>query len=302
VPCGATAAKVFTNASGLPGLAFPGERERYPSKEAVADYLRRYVETLQLPVRTGSLVTRVSRLAADFDVETATWTLRTRRVVVATGPFQTPASPQVADGLAATVLQLHSSDYRNPGQLPDGPVLVVGSGNSGMQIAHELAATRPVHLSVGTESSTLPQRLLGRDIFWWLTRTGIMGKAADSRLARRVRARGELVIGTSLRKLRRAGGIIHSRTTRTEAATVSFVDGGSVSPAAIVVHRIPPPLLLAEDPGRVGGRAPCAPARGQRRRRAVLPRLGVAAHPRLGLARLRRRRRGTPRRPHHHDR
>ena len=101
--------------------------------------------------------------------------------------------------------QLHSADYRNPQGLPDGPVLVVGAGNSGLQIAEELAATRQVDVSVGERAPVLPQRLLGRDLFWWLTRLGFMRVNSDSRLGRRMRARGEFVIGTNRRRLHRAG-------------------------------------------------------------------------------------------------
>ena len=84
--------------------------------------------------------------------------------------------------------QLHSAGYRNPQALPDGPVLVVGGGNSGFQIAEELAATRQVDLSIATKDPMLPQRLAGRDLFWWLTRLGLMRVTADSRLGRRMRA------------------------------------------------------------------------------------------------------------------
>jgi putative flavoprotein involved in K+ transport len=87
------------------------------------------------------------------------------------------------------VVQLHSSGYRNPAELPGGPVLVVGAGNSGLQVATELARTRQVHLAVGSTGPALPQRLLGRDLFWWLTRLGLVTRSADTPLARRTRAR-----------------------------------------------------------------------------------------------------------------
>jgi putative flavoprotein involved in K+ transport len=95
--------------------------------------------------------------------------VRSCAVVVATGPFQTPFIPAASIELADCVTQLHSSGYRNPGHLPDGPALVVGGGNSGFQIAAELAATRAVDLAIGTHNMAIPQRILGRDIFWWQT-------------------------------------------------------------------------------------------------------------------------------------
>jgi putative flavoprotein involved in K+ transport len=90
-------------------------------------------------------------------------------VVVATGPFQVPFVPLAADKLDPAVTQVHSAAYRNPQAFPDGPVLVVGGGNSGFQIAEELAVTRTVDLSIATRYPMLPQRLGGRDLFWWLT-------------------------------------------------------------------------------------------------------------------------------------
>ena len=97
-----------------------------------------------------------------------------RHVVVATGPFQVPFVPPAAGDVDERVTQIHSADYRNPAQLPDGQVLVVGGGNSGFQIAEELAATRKVDLAVGRRVPSLPQRLLGKDLFWWLTGVGFM--------------------------------------------------------------------------------------------------------------------------------
>ncbi len=108
---------------------------------------------------------------------------------MATGPFQVPFVPPAATKLDPSVTQVHSAAYRNPQALPDGPVLVVGGGNSGLQIAEELAATRPVEVSVGENPPMLPQRLLGRDLFWWLTRLGLMRVPAETRLGRRAQAR-----------------------------------------------------------------------------------------------------------------
>ena len=84
--------------------------------------------------------------------------------------------PPFADDLAPDVVQIHSTAYRGPADVPDGPVLVVGGGNTGFQIAKELAPTHEVTLAIGSRQKPLPQRLLGRDLFWWLTRTGLLRK------------------------------------------------------------------------------------------------------------------------------
>ena len=156
----------------LPGMAFPAPADTYPGKEAVADFLRDYATRFDLPVQLSKRVTALSRIGDEFEVRTDDEVFRAQQVLVATGPFQSPFTPEVGHGFDGSVTQIHSTDYRNPQSLPPGPVLVVGGGNSGLQIAHELVATRQVDVSVGEKVPMLPQRLLGRDLFWWLTRLG----------------------------------------------------------------------------------------------------------------------------------
>jgi putative flavoprotein involved in K+ transport len=133
------------------------------------------------------------------------------------------------------VTQVHSADYHNPQALPDGPVLVVGGGNSGFQIAEELAATRQVDLSIATKYPMLPQRLAGRDLFWWLTRLGVMRVTAGSRLGRRVQARGEFIIGTNRRRLERAGVRFRPRLVDADGRTVRFADHSLLEDVGVVV-------------------------------------------------------------------
>ena len=111
---------------------------------------------------------------------------------------------------------------------------MVGAGNSGRQIALELAASHAVTLAVGTESLQLPQRVLGRDLFWWLTGLGVVTKTDQSLLARRMRARGDLVIGTPLRELRRAGVVIRPRLVSSAPDGVHFADGRTSSPSTVI--------------------------------------------------------------------
>src|SRR5689334_8831627 len=136
----------------LPGFAFPGDPEGCPGKDEVADYLEAYAARFDLPVRLSSPVTSVRRAGAGlFTVDTAGWTVRARQVVVASGGFTGPFIPGFAARLDGGITQLHSRAYRNPGSVPDGEVLVVGGGNTGVQLARELAeAGRPVALSVSS--------------------------------------------------------------------------------------------------------------------------------------------------------
>jgi len=153
----------------LPGMAFPAPADTYPGKEAVADFLRDYATRFDLPVRLSKRVTELSRIGDKFHVRTDDEVFRAQQVLVATGPFQSPFTPEAGHGFDGSVTQIHNTDYRNPHSRPSGSVLVVGGGNSGLQIAHELVATRQVDVSVGEKVPMLPQRLLGRDLFWWLT-------------------------------------------------------------------------------------------------------------------------------------
>ena len=228
--------RLFTSArfDALPGMAFPAPADTYPGKDAVADYLQSYASAFGLPVSLDSRVLRLDRTAEGFELTTADTVWRARQVVVATGPFQVPAVPSLAAGLDASVTQVHSAAYRHPAGLPEGPVLVVGAGNSGLQIAEELIGARPVDVAVGTSLPALPQRILGRDLFWWLTRLGAMRVPATSRLGRRMQARGEFVIGTDCERLRQAGVRFRPRLTGAEGRTVRFADGSTL-PVGVVV-------------------------------------------------------------------
>ncbi len=158
----------------FPHLEFAGlGPNEFATKEQVADYFVEYVEQIDAPVRTGVEVTSLRRNdgSPGFRLETSDGVIDARRVVVATGPFQDPAVPPIVPADAAPQ-QLHSSDYRNPAQLPDGAVLVVGAGSSGVQIADELLASgREVYLSVGPHDRP-PRRYRERDFVWWL---GVLG-------------------------------------------------------------------------------------------------------------------------------
>jgi putative flavoprotein involved in K+ transport len=228
--------KLFTPAQydALPGMAFPAPADSYPTKDPVADYLQAYAAAFDLPVRLNARVTRLSKTDDGFEVRTADSTYRAGQVVVATGPFQVPFVPPQARGLDPSVTQLHSTDYRNPQALPEGPVLVVGGGNSGFQIAEELAAGRQVDLSIATRYPMLPQRLAGRDLFWWLTRLGLLRVTVTSRPGRRM-SRRDFVIGTNRRRLERKGVRFRPRLVDADGRTVRFADHSLLEDVGVVV-------------------------------------------------------------------
>ena len=152
----------------LPGMPFPGDRHAYPSKDQVADYLDAYARHFDLPVHMGIKVDRVQAQAgaSGFVVTAGDRVLEADQVILATGAFHHPRVPAVADELDPGILQLHSSEYRRPAQLRDGPVLVVGAANSGAEISLDIARAGGRHV-----------RLAGRD-------TGQFPVDIESRLGR----------------------------------------------------------------------------------------------------------------------
>jgi putative flavoprotein involved in K+ transport len=158
----------------FPDRAFTIDADAFATKEQVAQYFEDFAGQIDAPIRTGVEVKTLSRDAQSgrFLALTADETIEAAQVVVATGPFQRPSIPAIEQGIAEGVEQIHSNDYRNPGQLPAGAVLVIGAGSSGVQIADELARDgRQVYLSVGPHNRP-PRSYRGKDFCWWLGALG----------------------------------------------------------------------------------------------------------------------------------
>lgn len=144
---------------GLPGMRFPAPPWSFPAKDEVADYFESYARHFALPVDLGRRVDRLSASGGGYVAQLGERTITADNVVVATGTFgRTPFVPDFADRLDPMIMQLHSSEYRRPGQLRDGPALVVGASHSGADVAYELAESREVILS-GRDPGQIPVRL-----------------------------------------------------------------------------------------------------------------------------------------------
>ena len=154
--------RLFTPAryNALPGLPFPGPGHLFSTKDEVADYLETYAARFELPVRTGVRVNRLSRNGSRFVLEAGDRILEAENVVVAMATHQVPSVPPFAHELDLSIVQLHSGDYRNPSQLQPGGALVVGVGNSGAEIALDVANDQPTWLA-GKESGRVPFRIEG---------------------------------------------------------------------------------------------------------------------------------------------
>jgi putative flavoprotein involved in K+ transport len=173
---------------GLPGMPFPGSPASYPTKDEAADYLEAYAREFELPFRTGVRVDRLSKAGDRFELSCGERTLRAENVVVATGAYNTPRVPAFARELDRSILQLHSKEYRNPSQIQKGAVLVVGAGNSGAEIAIELAPHHKTWLS-GRDTGQEPARAGSRldrlvTPLMWLVATRLTVETAPGRKLR----------------------------------------------------------------------------------------------------------------------
>jgi putative flavoprotein involved in K+ transport len=183
--------RLFTPArySGLPGWSFPAPPFAYPSRDEVADYLQAYAARFDLPVHQGVRVDRLAREGARYLVAAGERRWEAAQVVVATGAYQRHRIPSFAAELDPAIVQLDTSHYRNPTQLRPGGVLVVGAGNSGAEIAHEVAGAHPTWLS-GPDTGHLPVRTGGRadrlltPPFWWFASRVL---TVDTLVGRKVR-------------------------------------------------------------------------------------------------------------------
>jgi putative flavoprotein involved in K+ transport len=228
--------RLFTPAQydNLPGMPFPAPRDTYPGKDNVAEYLQDYAARFQLPVRMKMRVTSLTESDSVYVLKAGGEALEASQVVIATGPFHVPSIPPIAKDLDPDVIQMHSVNYRRPQSLPLGKVLVVGAANSGCQIAQELSATHTVELSAGQRIPAIPQRPLGRDIWWWATGIRLDRVTVGSRLGRRLAERDQVIGGGPRQLAKRHGVRVRPRATMATGRRVTFADGSFSEYDAVV--------------------------------------------------------------------
>jgi putative flavoprotein involved in K+ transport len=222
--------------SALPGLRLAGDADGFPGKDEQADYLEAYARHFELPVRLGSQIERLERQAHGFRaVVLGGAVVEARAVVIASGAFQQPALPPMAGQMAGEVQQFTPREYRCPAQVPPGAVLVVGDGATGRQIARDLAASHHVTLAASGRAEPIAHRLLGKSVFWWMDRLGLLLAPADTALGSAIRRR-DPIPGPELRLpgLRRAGVRIARRLVAVKGRRMEFADGQSLEVDAVI--------------------------------------------------------------------
>lgn len=234
--------RVFTPAKfdGLPGVPFPGDPLNFPTKDDIAGYLEGYAAQLDLPVSRGVRVERLWRDADRFIAASNGHRWEARNVVVATGSTQTPKVPGFATDLAPAVVQFHSSHYRNVLQLQDGPVLVVGLGNSGAEIAREVSRTHVTYVA-GKPTAELPVkhgRVAARFAFPVVRIVGLhvltLGTPIGRRLLPAMKAHAEPLIRTKTKHLAAAGVQRVPRVTGVQSGLPVLEDGTRLDVANVI--------------------------------------------------------------------
>ncbi|GAA1808050.1 flavin-containing monooxygenase [Agromyces neolithicus] len=223
---------------GLPGTPFPGDPLAFPTKDEVAAFLEDYAAAQGLPVRSGMRVDGVRREGDHFMTSAGSNRWESHNVVVATGGCQAPKVPDIADRLGDAIVQLHSSDYRNPAQLPAGPVLVVGVGNSGAEIAREVAASHET-LIAGTPSAqppVRPNRANARFFYPVIRFVGLHVLTLANPLGRRSAAKmaAAPLIRTKVSDLVAAGVRVVPRVTGVHDGRPAFADGTACEVSSVI--------------------------------------------------------------------
>ncbi len=221
--------------SVLPGLAFPGAPEGRPTKDEMADYLQTYADHFALPIQIDTRVVGMQKHGETFMLQTTQGNYQAMTVIVATGPFHHPRIPPFASALSPQIEQLHSAWYHNLSQIPPGPVLVVGAGDSGAHIAAELAHSHPVSLAAAHPLYFVPLTLLGKSLFWYLDSLRLLEVDGATRLGRWLKAQPEPVLGLELKQALREKQVqIKPRVTSAQGNVVQFADGSQAQVRSVI--------------------------------------------------------------------
>jgi putative flavoprotein involved in K+ transport len=218
--------KLFTPSefNNLPGMEFPHEKGHYANKYEVAKYLKSYVSKFKIPIEFNHKITSLKKEKGVFTLKSSQQKFEAKNVIIATGPFHKPFTPSFHTKIAKDITQLHSEYYKSPDQLQEGPTLVVGAGDSGVQILNEISQTgKLVYFSGNTNIISIPQEILGKTLWWWFQKTGFLSAHKYSWIGRKLSKGVQPVIGTKAKTLFQKPNITCvGRTLDANAQTLFF--------------------------------------------------------------------------------
>ncbi|ESQ83036.1 hypothetical protein AEAC466_14330 [Asticcacaulis sp. AC466] len=226
--------------TALPERPISGDPAGFPRRDEVADYLEDYALAFDLPITLKTAVIKLKRLPTGYfeAVLSSTHRVLAKTVIIAEGTFQKAIIPKEARGLSNKVAQLSVETYRNPRQVPQGPVLVVGDGASGREIAAELAKTHPVQLSSGHKRTLFPERFMGRNIWTWLSMAGFLTAPRKSALGQMMMKMEPIPDrAKSLKALRAMGIDLRPRLISADRETVTFQDKSASTVRTVIWAR-----------------------------------------------------------------
>ena len=218
---------------GLPFMPIEGDQNGFPSKDEIANYLDSYSKNMDLPIKLECLIKRLWKKGNHFIVESTDGIMKARKIIVATGPFQVPNIPSFYKSFSNDIIQLHSSEYLNPEQLGPGNTVVVGGGNSGAQIAVELAKdqnkNKSIYISVAREISYKPLYIMNRSIFWYFEKLGFLRAKTQSLVGKWLKNQTEQVYGYDLKRLIKSGEVsVAPRALNASGNYITFEDGTQI--------------------------------------------------------------------------
>ncbi|WP_144507153.1 flavin-containing monooxygenase [Bacillus mycoides] len=221
--------------SSLPGMILKGEGNGFPYKDEIATYLEEYTRFFQLPVQVQTEVLKIRKKKEIYEIHTPKEILQSKKVIIATGGFQQPYIPSFSKHLSSHIFQIHSSQYKSPSQVPKGTVLVVGGGNSGMQIAVELAKTHEVTMSISHSLTFLPLHLFRKSIFNWLEKIGLLYAETNTKRGKWFQKRKDPIFGFEGKELIRNGAIkLQEKVVSASENNIMFQNGNTYSAESVI--------------------------------------------------------------------
>lgn len=221
--------------SSLPGIALIGEKNGFPYKDEIATYLEEYARHFQLPIQLQTKVLKIRKEKEIFELHTPTEILQSKKVIIASGGFQQPFIPPFSEHLSTHVFQIHSSQYKSLSQIPKGKVLVVGGGNSGMQIAVELAKSHEATMSISHPLTFLPLHLFGKSIFYWLEKMGLLYAEINTKRGRWFQKRKDPIFGFEGKELIRNGAIkLQEKVVSASENNIMFQNDDTYSAESVI--------------------------------------------------------------------